>query len=440
LSSGGGGDIADQVKPRAAADNLGNIVVTYESEDATAPPDIFATYSADNGVTWKTPQRVSPAMESDAGSDSNPVIATNGRGNWSLVWDTENVLNGLNGTDGDIAVSNVYFPGEVNVEGRLFDRDSGQGIVCAALEFVWNEDPAIRRVVTTDQNGFYSVNGIPPGDYDVNLFPVGYPDDRRGVRVIAGEVTEFNIGFHASDDGDIAIIGVVTDILTGELLAGTRVMARRLDGKELITFTCADGRYQFFLDDIFDTKTAKQNLAIALTFDAEGYLQGVNGADVPPTGGEVVNQAMNRVAGPSTLAGIVASDGTGSGLSGVFVTLSGGVNISTQSQGNGAYLFDALPAGTYSLRASKTGYATVTVAVPVPDTTVTTQNVSMVNEGIVITVLGDINGDGSVNAVDVQSVINGVLGTAPTVDTDVNDDGQDNAIDVQLVINAALGL
>jgi hypothetical protein len=54
---------------------------------------------------------------------------------------------------------------------------------------------------------------------------------------------------------------------------------------------------------------------------------------------------------------------------------------------------------------------------------------------------GDVDVDGTVDAVDVQLVINGVLGIiiAPA-DGDVNGDGAVNAVDVQSVINTALGL
>lgn len=57
------------------------------------------------------------------------------------------------------------------------------------------------------------------------------------------------------------------------------------------------------------------------------------------------------------------------------------------------------------------------------------------------TVPGDLDESSSVNAVDVQLVINGVLGIdiAP-IDPDVNSDLQTNAVDVQLVVNGALGL
>jgi len=52
----------------------------------------------------------------------------------------------------------------------------------------------------------------------------------------------------------------------------------------------------------------------------------------------------------------------------------------------------------------------------------------------------DINSDGVVDAIDVQLVINAVLGIPVDYDCDVNADRYINAIDVQTVINAALGL
>ncbi len=55
-------------------------------------------------------------------------------------------------------------------------------------------------------------------------------------------------------------------------------------------------------------------------------------------------------------------------------------------------------------------------------------------------ILGDLNGDQAVNAVDVQLVINATLGIAGgEVNGDVNEDGRVDAIDIQSVINATLG-
>jgi len=54
----------------------------------------------------------------------------------------------------------------------------------------------------------------------------------------------------------------------------------------------------------------------------------------------------------------------------------------------------------------------------------------------------DVNSDDDVNAVDVQLVINAVLGLDidPYGDGDVDGDGRTDAVDVQLVINAVLGV
>jgi len=56
------------------------------------------------------------------------------------------------------------------------------------------------------------------------------------------------------------------------------------------------------------------------------------------------------------------------------------------------------------------------------------------------TVPGDVDSNETVNAVDVQLVINEALGIDTGYDCDINVDGDINAMDVQLVINAALGL
>jgi len=62
------------------------------------------------------------------------------------------------------------------------------------------------------------------------------------------------------------------------------------------------------------------------------------------------------------------------------------------------------------------------------------------SESAITNSVADINSDGVVDAIDVQLVINAVLGIPVDYDCDVNADRYINAIDVQTVINAALGL
>jgi hypothetical protein len=53
---------------------------------------------------------------------------------------------------------------------------------------------------------------------------------------------------------------------------------------------------------------------------------------------------------------------------------------------------------------------------------------------------GDVDGSGSVDAIDIQAVINAALGIVGEGDYDIDGDGKVSAVDVQLVINAVLGL
>ncbi|NIA13144.1 MAG: glutaminyl-peptide cyclotransferase [Nitrospiraceae bacterium] len=52
--------------------------------------------------------------------------------------------------------------------------------------------------------------------------------------------------------------------------------------------------------------------------------------------------------------------------------------------------------------------------------------------------MGDLDGSGHVNAIDIQLIVATALGADTTHDGDVDDDGVVNAVDVQLVVHAAL--
>ena len=53
----------------------------------------------------------------------------------------------------------------------------------------------------------------------------------------------------------------------------------------------------------------------------------------------------------------------------------------------------------------------------------------------------DINGDSSVNAIDLQAMANVILGSSPFSNSyDLNDDGGVNALDLQILNNVILGL
>ena len=51
----------------------------------------------------------------------------------------------------------------------------------------------------------------------------------------------------------------------------------------------------------------------------------------------------------------------------------------------------------------------------------------------------DLNGDGTVNAVDVQLAVNQALGVVACTTADVDQDGKCTVVDVQRIVNASLG-
>jgi hypothetical protein len=55
-------------------------------------------------------------------------------------------------------------------------------------------------------------------------------------------------------------------------------------------------------------------------------------------------------------------------------------------------------------------------------------------------IIGDVDGSGTLDAVDIQLVINTVLQGGDVANADINADGSIDAVDVQIAINAALGL
>jgi len=103
---------------------------------------------------------------------------------------------------------------------------------------------------------------------------------------------------------------------------------------------------------------------------------------------------------------------------------------------DGTYAIDLLPAGSYTITVNAPGFLSMNRSLQIGSQLVEA-SFSMTPQG---SISADINGDGVVNAVDVQLVINAALGIPSEHNADVNGDGVVNAVDVQLVINAALGI
>ena len=86
--------------PRLVTDRQGNWVTVWQSNDGLGGTtgtdwDILFSRSSDNGVTWTLPAPVNTNATADAGNDYSPDLATDGRGNWVVVWSSNDRLGGV---------------------------------------------------------------------------------------------------------------------------------------------------------------------------------------------------------------------------------------------------------------------------------------------------------------------------------------------------------
>jgi hypothetical protein len=180
---------------------------------------------------------------------------------------------------------------------------------------------------------------------------------------------------------------------------------------------------------------------VTVQFSAANYQTKTLGANVSPGETQTVSTPLvPKSTGPGGLSGVISNHSTSHPLNGARATLSGAGNATATSDSLGVYHFDALPQGTYTVQASAEGFAGQYQVIDITALTTQQADFSLVPGALLTPQLEDIDGNGKVDAVDVQLVINAALDLAITGNADINRDGDINAIDVQLTINAALGL
>jgi hypothetical protein len=101
--------------PALATDGKGNWVVlwgTYGDPAWTigSDHDILIAQSKDNGATWSNPAPLHADATTDTGADGNPHFAIDGQGNAVAVWVSEDGPTGGTGTDADIYVAPFKVP------------------------------------------------------------------------------------------------------------------------------------------------------------------------------------------------------------------------------------------------------------------------------------------------------------------------------------------
>ena len=216
------------------------------------------------------------------------------------------------------------------------------------------------------------------------------------------------------------VSGTVKDS-SGKAVSGATVELYK-DGKAVAkeVTTGADGKYT-----ISNVSTG------TYTLKAKSSNSSLNGsASVTVAAGSISNADVT-VAKGFTVSGTIKSYGSASEAVTVTLTKQGETTpaFTDTLTGNSAnYSFDTVSAGTYTLKVMKKGHAPWTEEITVGDGNVT--------KDVTIYLIGDVNGDGKIDANDMQRIYAHISGEnvfSSIAQGDVNGDGKVDANDMQRI-------
>ncbi|MGC4121752.1 MAG: carboxypeptidase regulatory-like domain-containing protein [Myxococcales bacterium] len=199
---------------------------------------------------------------------------------------------------------------------------------------------AAAALTTTDESGAYRFDGLADGDYVVTAKLDGYAFSPPSLPVALGgaDVTNHDFTATARSTGH-TISGRVIGAAYSPVTVGIGAA-----GSWRSTSADAAGNYKFagLADGDYVVSPSSYD-----TFSPPRRTVTVSGADV--TGQDFV--ARYRISGTVMLGS------TGTALSGVSLALAGAASASTDSDAEGHFYFQGLENGSYTVTASKSGYA-----------------------------------------------------------------------------------
>lgn len=228
----------------------------------------------------------------------------------------------------------------------------------------------------TDSSGFYSMEGLPEGDYNLGCGAHGYLLAEAQTTVEAGQVSTVDFALETLAFGEVA--GTVTDASSGEPIAGAHVKLHR-DLKE----GSSGGLFPFFAvtgDDgtyAIDGVPAGDYLAVSMAW---GYMTPDPAAVTVEEGASAtVDFALEPITF-GALEGLVTDSSTGEPVAGARVRLFSGWSQGEARSGegrwgyytaitddNGFYRIEEITAGSYQVRASAHGYVPAAAEIDVVD-------------------------------------------------------------------------
>lgn len=187
---------------------------------------------------------------------------------------------------------------------------------------------------TTDASGRYAFTGLPDGTYTVTPSKASYRCSPAAIRIT----------LEGADAAEQDFSTFESYAITGNVAGASNVTVSLSGSASASVTTDAAGNYAF--PDLADG-------SYTVTPSASGYAFTPFNAAVTVSGASVGGQDFAATYAPN----VHAITGTVTGVSGVTVTLSGANTGTVPVNEAGAYGFDGLPNGQYTVRPSKPGYA-----------------------------------------------------------------------------------
>ncbi len=382
----------------------------------------------------------------NANITANPILLASvpfdklGSGVAAIAVTEVDAADGNAATISSIAAGDAVLPiGLAGLQGRLATALTDSPLTCAVV--VLTDAQGQSFTSATDLRGRYAFSGLEPGIYDVSIAAPDFGSQQSESLLLEPGVTGLRDFSLAPAPPATTIRGRVTDAEDGAALVG--VECRVLRGGEVIavTFTCADGSYEY--PDLSSSIYAglKQASNLTLDYDLPNYND--QSAAISLNVGEQPTrdvQLQKNGLFPNSLAGTVFDTVTLAAVDGAQVQLQGPVNQAVTTDDEGRYMFPAILPGAYTVRTSADSYESSLSPKAVPANPLVQQLDVALTQEDAVTLPGDVNGDEAINAVDVQLVINAALGLPFHGEPDINADDAIDAVDIQLVVNAALGL
>ena len=207
----------------------------------------------------------------------------------------------------------------------------------------------------TDATGKYTLTNVVPGTYTITTSASGYTtQSATAVGVSPGATTTENVALVPQPG---SITGTVTDVVTGQPVAGATVSYAGPKSTTGSATTATNGTYSF---------TSLPEGGYSVSASANGYVSWTGSAVVTP--GSTTPEPIALTPQSGGISGRVTSSAGSKGpLAGAVVSYSGPSGTgSTTTAADGTYSLTNLVEGGYQVTASATNFAPLTATVPVP--------------------------------------------------------------------------